>query len=173
MEAWKSTFVPYKMAHTVKLMLTIAWNSNPALRSCRGMVGRQPYILIVCVCVCVCVCVYVCVFGCVWLFGTTKTVAHEVPLSMGFPKQEYGVDCHFLLQGVFYCFPLITGIDGLRWNRKILFWEMNFLQPTSKKCNGKYLKQNKTKQTNKQKKPKEFLISQNSKFYLLPKRQPL
>ena len=50
---------------------------------------------------------------------------------------------------------------------------MNFLQPTSKKCNGKYLKQNKTKQTNKQKRPKEFLISQNSKFYLLPKRQPL
>ena len=43
---------------------------------------------------------------------------------------------------------------------------MDFLKPTSKKCNGKYLKQNKT---NKQKKPKEFLISQNSKFYLLPK----
>ena len=35
------------------------------------------------------------------LFGTPWTVAHQVPLSMGFPRQEYWVGCHFLLQGIF------------------------------------------------------------------------
>ena len=37
----------------------------------------------------------------VWLFATLWTVTHQAPLSMGFSKQEYGVDCHFLLQGIF------------------------------------------------------------------------
>ena len=39
----------------------------------------------------------------VWLFATPWTVAHQAPLSMGFPRQEYwGVrGCHSLLQGVF------------------------------------------------------------------------
>ena len=39
--------------------------------------------------VCVCVCVCVCVFSCVWLFVILYTVARQVPLSMGFPSQEY------------------------------------------------------------------------------------
>ena len=39
--------------------------------------------------VCVCVCVCVCVFSCVQLFETPWTVAHQAPLSMGFPRQEY------------------------------------------------------------------------------------
>ena len=41
-------------------------------------------------------------------FGTPWTVAHQTPLSMGFPRQEYwgggrgrGRGCHFLLQGIF------------------------------------------------------------------------
>ena len=29
------------------------------------------------------------------------TVAQQAPLSMGFPRQEYSVGCHFLLQGLF------------------------------------------------------------------------
>ena len=29
------------------------------------------------------------------------TLAHQAPLSMGFPRQEYWVGCHFLLQGIF------------------------------------------------------------------------
>ena len=37
----------------------------------------------VCVCVCVCVCVYV------RLFVTSWTVTHQVPLSVGFSRQEY------------------------------------------------------------------------------------
>ena len=27
--------------------------------------------------------------GCEWLFATPQTVAHQAPLSMGFPRQEY------------------------------------------------------------------------------------
>ena len=37
----------------------------------------------------VCVCVCVCVFNCVQLFATTRTVAHQAPLSTGFSRQEY------------------------------------------------------------------------------------
>ena len=33
------------------------------------------------------------------LSATPWTVAHQVPLSMGFSRQELGVGCHFLLQG--------------------------------------------------------------------------
>ena len=46
----------------------------------------------VCVCVCVCECVLVCTISCfghVWLFVTLWTVAYQVPLSMGFSRQEY------------------------------------------------------------------------------------
>ena len=46
----------------------------------------------------VCVCVFMCMlshFRCVQLFATPWTVAHQAPLSMGFPRQEYwsGVPC--------------------------------------------------------------------------------
>ena len=39
-------------------------------------------------CVCVCVCVFS-RFSCVWIFATPWTVAHQAPLSIGFPRQEY------------------------------------------------------------------------------------
>ena len=35
------------------------------------------------------------------LFATPWAVAYHAPPSMGFPRQETGVGCHFLLQGVF------------------------------------------------------------------------
>ena len=41
----------------------------------------------VCVCVCVCVCAYSVTQSC--LFMTTWTIAHQAPLSMGFPRQEH------------------------------------------------------------------------------------
>ena len=44
----------------------------------------------VCVRVCVCVCVWVCVLGHIQLFVTPGTVTCQTPLSMGFPRQEYG-----------------------------------------------------------------------------------
>ena len=35
------------------------------------------------------------------LFATPWTVTRQAPLSTGFPRQEYRVGCHFLLQGIF------------------------------------------------------------------------
>ena len=32
--------------------------------------------------------------------ATPWTVARQAPLSTGFPRQDYGADCHFLLQGL-------------------------------------------------------------------------
>ena len=37
----------------------------------------------------------------VQLFATAWTAACQPPLSVGFSKQEYGVACHALLQGIF------------------------------------------------------------------------
>ena len=37
----------------------------------------------------------------VQLCVTPRTVAHQAPLSMGFSRQETGVGCHALLQGIF------------------------------------------------------------------------
>ena len=34
------------------------------------------------------------------------TIAHQAPLSMGFPRQNAGVDCHFLLQRLKYIVDL-------------------------------------------------------------------
>ena len=42
-----------------------------------------------------------CVLSCVRLLATPWTVAHQAPLSMEFPRQEYWVGCHALLQGIF------------------------------------------------------------------------
>ena len=41
--------------------------------------------------------------SCIRLFATPWTVAYQAPPSMGFSRQECcaGVDCHFLLQGIF------------------------------------------------------------------------
>ena len=39
--------------------------------------------------------------SCLILLSLQWTVAHQAPLSMGFPRQEYGVGSHFLLQGIF------------------------------------------------------------------------
>ena len=44
---------------------------------------------IACVCVCVCVCVCMCVLSSDRLFATPWAVAHQAPLSMGFPRQEH------------------------------------------------------------------------------------
>ena len=35
------------------------------------------------------------------LFATPWTVAHQAPLSMGFPSKNIGVGCHFLLHRIF------------------------------------------------------------------------
>ena len=74
------------------------------------------------------------------LFATPWTVAHQAPPSMRFSRQEYGVGCHFLLQGIFttqgsnqhflcllhwqtYSLPLGKQVQGLPncGNSKILY----------------------------------------------------
>ena len=44
---------------------------------------------------------YMCVLCHVWLIATPWTVAHQVPLSMEFSRQEYWSGCSFLFQGFF------------------------------------------------------------------------
>ena len=39
--------------------------------------------------------------SCVRLFVTPWTVAYEAPRPWDFPGKSAGVDCHFLLQGIF------------------------------------------------------------------------
>ena len=44
---------------------------------------------------------HACMLSHVWLFATPWTITHQALLSMGFPIKNTGVDCHFLLQGIF------------------------------------------------------------------------
>ena len=46
-------------------------------------------------------------------FVTPWTVAHQASLTMGFPRQNTGMGCHFLLQGIF----LTQG-----WNSSLLYY---------------------------------------------------
>ena len=48
------------------------------------------------------------------LFATPWTVAFQAPLSMGFSRQYTGVDCHFLLQGIFPTQGLKLGLSHCR-----------------------------------------------------------
>ena len=54
----------------------------------------------------------------VGLFVTPWTVTRQVPLSRGFPRQEYWSGLHFFLQGIF----LTHGLNqGLLHCRQILY----------------------------------------------------
>ena len=48
--------------------------------------------------------------GRVRLLVTLWTVARQAPASMGSPRQESGVGCHFLLQGIFWTQELNPGL---------------------------------------------------------------
>ena len=50
----------------------------------------------------------------VHLFATPLTVAHEVPLSLEFSRQEYWSGYHFLLQGIFLAQGSNPGLPHLR-----------------------------------------------------------
>ena len=52
------------------------------------------------------------------LFVTPWAVAHQAPLSMGFPRQETEVGCHFFLQRIFLA-------QGL--NLHLLNWQVDSL----------------------------------------------
>ena len=58
--------------------------------------------------------------GCVQLFVTPWTVAHQAPLSMGFPRQEYWSGLPFPLQGIFLAQGLNPHLLCL------LHWQVDF-----------------------------------------------
>ena len=49
---------------------------------------------------CLCTCAHDYLLSCMQLFAILQTVAHQTPLSMELFRQESGVGCHFLLQGM-------------------------------------------------------------------------
>ena len=48
-------------------------------------------------------------------FATPRTITHQAPLSMGFPRQNTGVHCHFLLQGIFLTQGSTLDLLNFRW----------------------------------------------------------
>ena len=52
-------------------------------------------------------------FSRIRLFATPRTVAHQAPLSMGFPRKEYWSACRFLLQGIFCLLCLHQQVGSL------------------------------------------------------------
>ena len=65
---------------------------------------------------CVCVCVQL--LSRIQLSAISWAIAGQTPLSVGFPRQEYGVGCHFLLQGIFPTQEL---------NLELLVWQVDSL----------------------------------------------
>ena len=63
--------------------------------------------------------VRVCTLSNVQLFANPWTAAHQAPLSMGFPRKNTGVGCHFLFQGTFLTQGLKLCLLHCRW---ILFF---------------------------------------------------
>ena len=59
-------------------------------------------------------------FSRVRLFATLWTVARQAPLSMGFSRQETGLGCHTLLQGIFLT-------QGLNLHLCLLHWQAGSL----------------------------------------------
>ena len=57
-------------------------------------------------------------FSLVWLCATVWTVAHQAPLSMGFPGKNTGVGCHALLQGIF----LTQGLNLRLLHCRLIFY---------------------------------------------------
>ena len=69
------------------------------------------------------VCMLSC-FICAQLFVTLWTIAHEASLSMGFSRQDTGVGCHALLQGIF----LTQGLEPDPFLFHLLHWQAGSLQ---------------------------------------------
>ena len=68
-------------------------------------------------CVCACMCYWL--LSHVRLFATPWTVAHQAPLSMGFPDKNTREGCHFLLQGIFLTQGLNLRLLQLLHSRQI------------------------------------------------------
>ena len=66
-------------------------------------------------------CMHVQLLSHVQLFVTPWAVAHQVPLSMGFPSKNTGVGFHFLFQGIF----MIQGLNPHLLH--LLHWQVDSL----------------------------------------------
>ena len=83
-------------SHLVLLGLRSSWDTRLGILKPRLLVTLSPlydvlsFLLIT---------VVVQSLSCVQLFAAPWTVACQSPLSTGFPRQESGVGCHFLLHG--------------------------------------------------------------------------
>ena len=71
---------------------------NGKLRCCTVKILRLLNVLTYC---CSCFMVVVKSLSPVQLFATPWTIARWAPLSMGFSRQDTGMGCHFLPQGIF------------------------------------------------------------------------
>ena len=110
------------------------------LQSCTSFRCIAKWFSYIYVCVCVylhmCVCftyIYACVpaksLSNVQLFETPWTIGCQVPLSMRFCRQEYGVGCHVLLQRIFLTQESNSNLLWLLHFREILYcratWEVH------------------------------------------------
>ena len=78
--------------------------------SCTAVLVLVVYVLYVVVCACM--------LSRVQLFTTLWTGVCHAPLFMGFSRENLGVGCHFLLQGIFLT-------QGLNW--RLLHWQVDSL----------------------------------------------
>ena len=90
------------------------------------------------------------------LFVTPWTVAHQAPLSMGFPGKNNGKGCYFLLQGIF---PSQRSNMSLLHCRRILCswatWEAGVYNYSTKKRTSALLR---TSQPRLEKAHKQYLL---------------
>ena len=89
------------------------------------------------------VCIHVCIYVCVYMYilsdfhfthyivsdsASMWTVAHQAPLSMGFPGKNTGVGCHFLLLHVCVCVCVCVCVYVyIKSNYPIFFSSTNFI----------------------------------------------
>jgi len=76
--------------------------------------------------------------SCACLFVTPWTVAYQVPQSWDFPGKSAGVDCHFLLQGIFPTQESNPGLSiaGRRFTRNKRNINLNNLRGNLEPHNG-------------------------------------
>ena len=92
----------------------------------------------VCVCVCVCVCISLCTqsLSHVLLFVIPRAVIHQVPLSIGFSRQEYWSGLLFPLPGdlPYPGIELVSIVSPALVGR--FFWNNNWFQIGKGECQG-------------------------------------
>ena len=71
---------------------------------------------------------YVCgqLLSCIWLFAAPWTMDYQTPQSVGFPRKNIGVGCHFLLQSILLTQGLnLSLLSLLHWQMDSYHWKNN------------------------------------------------